>query len=160
MRAVTSYTPLVPSLIAPSPIGPLTITSNGKVITEVRFGKHTKETTTKDKILKQCKKELQQYFSEKWTTFTVPVAPEGTDFQKKIWKQMLRVPFGKTISYGELAKHAGRPKAIRAAASACGKNPIVILIPCHRIIASNGTLGGYSGGVRIKKWLLEHEERW
>ncbi len=109
------------------------------------------------RLLQQCAKELEEYFNGKRFTFTVPIAPKGTEFQEKVWAAMLRVPFGETISYKTLAKRAGKPKAIRAAASACGKNPILILIPCHRIVASDGTQGGYSGGISKKRWLLGHE---
>lgn len=145
------------SLVIPSPLGPLTLVSNGTAITGVRFGNHAKSTTMTNNILKKCTKELQEYFKGLRSKFSVAIAPESTDFQKKIWKEISRVPSGRTISYRELAKRTGRPKAIRAAASACGKNPIVILLPCHRIIASNGGFGGYSGGIERKKKLLKLE---
>jgi methylated-DNA-[protein]-cysteine S-methyltransferase len=148
----------MPSLVLSSPLGPLTLTSDGSGITGVDFGKHPKTTASGDKILEKCRKELQEYFSGKRSQFSVELLPEGTEFQKKIWKEMQKIPYGKTISYKLLAKRAGKPKAIRAAASACSKNPIVLLIPCHRIIASNGGLGGYSGGTSKKQWLLKHEQ--
>ncbi len=152
----------MPSLIIPSPLGPLTISCSGQVITSVEFGKKFAAVETGSvaslRVMKKCAKELGEYFNNERSTFTVPLAPIGTDFQKKVWKAMLRVSFGETISYKTLAKHAGKPKAIRASASACGKNPILILIPCHRIVASEGKIGGYSGGMAKKRWLLGHEK--
>ncbi len=154
----------MPSLVLSSPLGPLTLSSDGASITSIDFGKHAKTMTSGDKVLVKCRKELQEYFDGKRSAFSVAVSPEGTAFQKKIWKEMSRIPLGKTISYKELAKRAGKTKAIRAAASACGKNPIVLIIPCHRIIASRtaarmAALGGYSGGISKKRWLLKHEAK-
>lgn len=101
--------------------------------------------------------ELQEYFNSKRTHFTFTLQPQGTDFQKKVWQELRNIPFGKTISYMDLAKKLGDPKVIRAAASANGKNPLWIVIPCHRVIGSDGSLTGYAGGLFRKKWLLEHE---
>lgn len=101
--------------------------------------------------------ELNEYFSETRTDFTFKLQPQGTEFQKKVWQELTNIPFGKTISYMDLAKKLGDPKVIRAAASANGKNPLWIVIPCHRVIGSDGSLTGYAGGLWRKKWLLEHE---
>ncbi|MSR67873.1 methylated-DNA--[protein]-cysteine S-methyltransferase [Candidatus Peribacteria bacterium] len=147
----------MPSLVVPSPLGALTLTSDGSSITNIDFGKHAKTMASSDKVLMKCRKELQEYFDGKRSSFSATVSPEDTAFQKKVWREMLCIPYGSTISYKELSKRAGKPNAIRAAASACGKNPIVILVPCHRITASNGGIGGYSGGVEKKRWLLRHE---
>lgn len=107
--------------------------------------------------LKECVSELQQYFDGSIQEFTFKLNPEGTDFQKKIWKLLLTIPFGKTTTYLELSKQYGDVKAIRAVANANGKNPLWIVIPCHRVIGSDGSLTGYAGGLHRKKWLLEHE---
>jgi methylated-DNA-[protein]-cysteine S-methyltransferase len=102
-------------------------------------------------------KQFEEYFEGKRTQFDLKLAPEGTEFQKKVWKQLQEIQFGKTMSYQEMANQLGNPKLIRAAASANGKNPISIIIPCHRVIGSDGSLTGYAGGLHRKKWLLEHE---
>ena len=107
--------------------------------------------------LKEAVLQLQDYFDGKRTTFTFPLNPSGTDFQKKVWDELLHIPFGKTCSYLDLSKKLGDVKAIRAVASANGKNPLWIVIPCHRVIGSDGSLTGYAGGLWCKKWLLEHE---
>lgn len=107
--------------------------------------------------LKKAVKELNEYFSGSRTIFTFLMHPKGTDFQKKVWKALLEVPYGKTISYLELSKQLGDVKAIRAVASANGKNPLWIAVPCHRVIGSDGSLTGYAGGLWRKKWLLDHE---
>ena len=107
--------------------------------------------------LKEAVLQLQDYFDGKRTTFTFPLNPSGTDFQKKVWDELLHIPFGKTCSYLELSKKLGDVKAIRAVASANGKNPLWIVVPCHRVIGTDGSLTGYAGGLWRKKWLLEHE---
>ncbi len=150
---------MMPSLTLPSPLGVLTITSDGQAITSVAFGKQKSSKEKTDKVLLQCRKELKEYFGGRRQKFSVAISPQGTDFQRIIWREMLRVPYGKTISYSELSKRIGKPKAMRATGSACGRNPIVILIPCHRIIASGSGIGGYSGGLEKKRWLLEHEKK-
>lgn len=107
--------------------------------------------------LKDAVKQLQEYFEGKRTTFNFPINPKGTDFQQKVWKALLEIPYGKTTSYLELSKKLGDVKAIRAVASANGKNPLWIVVPCHRVIGSDSSLTGYAGGLWRKKWLLEHE---
>ena len=107
--------------------------------------------------LQECVTQLEEYFQKKRTTFSLKLNPQGTDFQKGVWKSLQGVQYGKTRSYLEQSKALGDVKAIRAVASANGKNPIWIVIPCHRIIGSNGSLTGYAGGLWRKRWLLEHE---
>ncbi len=107
--------------------------------------------------LKDAVTQLTDYFNGKRTRFTLKLSPKGTDFQKRVWKQLQEIPFGKTTNYQQMANKLGDPKVIRAAASANGKNPISIIIPCHRVIGSDGSLTGYAGGLHRKKWLLEHE---
>ena len=109
--------------------------------------------------LQQCCLELDEYFAGKRQHFDIQTTFEGTPFQHKVWQELLKIPYGKTISYADLAKAVKNPKACRAVGSANGKNPIAIIIPCHRVIASNGNLGGYAYGVEAKKQLLDLEEK-
>lgn len=109
-------------------------------------------------LLVRLEEELREYFEGKRKIFTLPLAPDGTPFQKKVWETLRIIPYGETISYAEEAKLFGNAKAIRAVASANGRNPISILIPCHRVIAAGGGLGGYSGGVWRKEFLLALEK--
>lgn len=109
------------------------------------------------KELEKCKHQLEEYFTGKRTSFDLKLNPQGTIFQQKVWQELLNVKFNTTRTYLEQTKAIGDVKAIRAVASANGKNPIAIVIPCHRIIGSNGSLTGYAGGLWRKKWLLDHE---
>jgi methylated-DNA-[protein]-cysteine S-methyltransferase len=109
------------------------------------------------KNLEEAVLQINDYFEGKRTSFTFKINPKGTDFQKKVWQELTNIPFGKTISYLDLAKKLGDVKVIRAAASANGKNPLWIVVPCHRVIGTDGSLTGYAGGLWRKKWLLEHE---
>ena len=109
------------------------------------------------KNLQKAVSQIQEYFDGKRIDFTFKCNPKGTRFQQKVWKELTNIPFGKTISYLDLAKKLGDPKVIRAAASANGKNPLWIVMPCHRVIGTDGSLTGYAGGLWRKKWLLEHE---
>ncbi len=107
--------------------------------------------------LKDCIRQLDEYFKGKRMTFDLPLIISGTDFQKKVWNELKKIPFGKTASYKEIALKAGNIKAVRAIGNANNKNKIAVIIPCHRVIGSDGKLSGYAGGVKRKKWLLEHE---
>ncbi len=107
--------------------------------------------------LKTAVNEFKNYFAGNHTAFTFKLNPSGTDFQKKIWQHLIEIPFGATTSYLKLSKKYGDPKAIRAVASANAKNPLWIVVPCHRVMGSDGSLTGYAGGLWRKKWLLEHE---
>lgn len=108
--------------------------------------------------LQEAIEQLQQYFTGELKEFDLKLNPQGTDFQKKVWQALQNIPYGRTTSYMDLAKKLGDPLAIRAVATANGKNPLWILIPCHRVIGSDGSLTGYAGGLWRKKWLLEHEQ--
>jgi methylated-DNA-[protein]-cysteine S-methyltransferase len=110
-------------------------------------------------VLHQCTEELIEFFNGRRKIFTVPVNQEGTEFQKRVWSELLEIPFGTTITYLDMAKRLGDSKSIRAAAAANGKNNIAIIVPCHRVIGSDKSLTGYSGGLWRKKWLLQHEFR-
>jgi len=108
-------------------------------------------------LLEDSVYQLKEYFEGKRTVFELQLNPQGTDFQKRVWDALLDIPYGKTISYFELSKTLGDVKAIRAVAAANGKNPLWIVVPCHRVIGSDGSLTGYAGGLHRKKWLLDHE---
>ena len=141
-----------------TPLGFTEIQGDENGISKIHVMNEDVEISTKiPKELKEAVLQLQEYFDGKRTTFTFPLNPSGTDFQKKVWQELLHIPFGKTCSYLELSKKLGDVKAIRAVASANGKNPLWIVVPCHRVIGTDGSLTGYAGGLWRKKWLLEHE---
>ncbi len=112
--------------------------------------------TTTD-VAKESVRQLSEYFSGNRTVFDLELAPVGTDFEREVWKQLLRIPFGVTVSYGEIADRLGDPGASRAVGTANARNPIAVVIPCHRVIGAGGDLTGYAGGLWRKKWLLAHE---
>ncbi len=116
-----------------------------------------KETDITPTALEDCARQLKEYFNGERQEFDLKLNPQGTEFQKKVWKQLEQIPYGKTCSYLDLSKILGDAKAIRAVANANGKNPLWIIVPCHRVIGSDGSLTGYAGGLHRKKWLLEHE---
>lgn len=141
-----------------SPLGITRITGDEHGIAEISVGNQGQEPTAKiPKALKEAAKQLTEYFDGKRTEFTFKLNPQGTDFQQKVWQKLLHIPFGKTVSYMDITKELGDVKAIRAVASANGKNPLWIVVPCHRVIGTDGSLTGYAGGLWRKKWLLEHE---
>lgn len=144
-----------------TPIGTAEIkgTSKGIISIKVLDKKLASFENTPD-VLKNCVKQLKEYFEGSRKTFSIQLNPEGTEFQKKVWNNLTKIPWGKTKTYLEQSKDYGDPKAIRAIASANGKNPIWIVIPCHRVIGSNGSLTGYAGGIWRKKWLLNHESEY
>ena len=144
-----------------SPVGILEIKSDGKAITNLNLLKNAPVVLQKatDPIIREACNQLDEYFAGKRQAFDLPLAPKGTPFQQAAWKQLLEIPYGQTISYSQEAKAIGRPKACRAVGSANGKNPIGIIIPCHRVIAADGSLGGYASGLDIKIQLLELEKK-
>lgn len=147
------------SVFIHTPIGVLEVIGNSEGLSAVVF-KDAETGAISKKIpqeLKDAVLQLQEYFEGKRKEFSLKLSPKGTDFQKRVWKQLEEIPFGKTMTYQQMANKLGDPKVIRAAASANGKNPISIIIPCHRVIGSDGSLTGYAGGLHRKKWLLEHE---
>ena len=143
-----------------SPLGILKITCSDEHVTAVLFceGDAGKENGSHP-LLQKCITQLDEYFFGKRKTFDLPLKQEGTEFQQQVWNLLLQIPFGKTISYHQLSLQYGDLKAIRAVASANGKNNLAIIVPCHRIIGSNQSLTGYAGGLWRKKWLLEHETK-
>jgi methylated-DNA-[protein]-cysteine S-methyltransferase len=140
-----------------SPIGLLELRAEDEFITAVCFVDEAKEEVILSSVLQKCALQLEEYFAGKRREFELPIRPEGTEFQRKVWAQLQHIPFGETISYLTLAKKLGDPKCIRAAGTANGKNPVSIIIPCHRVIGSNAKMIGYAGGLWRKKWLLNHE---
>lgn len=150
------------STIYESPIGKLTLASNGEALTQVEFESNRYPLPVhpvgNDKVLDKARRELDAYFAGKLKVFTVPVAPQGTAFQRKAWAALQKIPYGMTRSYGQQAKAIGSPSASRAVGAANGRNPIPVIIPCHRVIGSNGSLTGFGGGMERKQFLLDLEQ--
>jgi len=144
-------------LLIDSPIGPLTLSGTETALTKLTFGDVRQAGTCSAPVLEQAARELSEYFSGTRREFTVPLAPEGSDFQQKVWAALRSVPYGTTASYKDIAVQTGKPGAAVAVGQANSKNPIPIIIPCHRIIGTNGKLTGYTGGLHIKKALLRLE---
>lgn len=141
-----------------TPIGTAKITGNEYGISEITVLDEERPSTVNPLgIVGECMQQMNEYFNGERTEFSVKLNPKGTDFQKRVWNELLTVPFGQRTSYMKQTLQMGNKKAIRAVASANGKNPIWILIPCHRVVGSDGSLTGYAGGIWRKKWLLEHE---
>jgi methylated-DNA-[protein]-cysteine S-methyltransferase len=142
-----------------SPIGVLKISATDEQIVSVLFFDSTPEKVREETpLLNSCVQQLDEYFSHKRQQFDLSLLLNGTPFQKRVWDKLLGIPYGRTSSYLEIAIRIGNPKAIRAVGSANGKNPIAIIIPCHRVIGANGKLIGYGGGLWRKEWLLKHEQ--
>ncbi|BBE31716.1 methylated-DNA--protein-cysteine methyltransferase [Tepiditoga spiralis] len=139
-------------------LGPIKIEGKNEKITKVSFINEYIEINESPEYLKECKKQLEEYFLGKRKEFEVELELSGTDFQIKVWKELLKIPYGKTITYKELAKKVENPKGYRAVGNANNKNKIAIIIPCHRVILSNGGLGGYEGGIEKKSYLIDFEK--
>lgn len=148
-----------------SPTGELLLVSDGEALTDLHMtaGKYVpmigKDWVRDERlpVLTQTQRELDAYFQGKLRVFTMPLAPKGTDFQKRVWIALTKIPYGETRSYGQQAHSIGQPAAVRAVGAANGKNPIGIIVPCHRVIGANGTLTGYAGGLHNKEFLLKLE---
>ena len=140
-----------------TPLGIATIIGDENGISVISVSDEGEISSTIPTILQDAVSQLNAYFEGKRNDFDFKLNPKGTDFQQKVWKGLLEIPFGKTMSYMGLSKKLGDVKAIRAVASANGKNPLWIVVPCHRVIGTDGSLTGYAGGLWRKKWLLEHE---
>ena len=135
----------------------MVLKSDGQSITEISFAETNIQDANTCDILEDCIAQLENYLSGKTDTFDLPLQAEGTEFQKKVWAELLKIPYGETMTYMELAIKLGDSKAIRAVGTANGRNPIAILIPCHRVIGAGNKLTGYAGGIWRKKFLLELE---
>ena len=146
-----------------TPLGPLRVAGTAQGLTEVGFMEGERPPVQvphgrkEREILSEAQQQLQEYFEGRLRQFTLPVAPAGTPFQQRVWQELQKVPWGTTTSYGEIAKRIGQPTAVRAVGSANGRNPVAIVIPCHRVIGSDGSLTGYAGGLATKRRLLQLE---
>lgn len=140
-----------------TPLGIATVIGDENGIAVISVSDEGEVSETIPFELEEAVVQLQDYFEKKRTNFTFKLNPKGTDFQQKVWSALLEIPYGKTRTYLEQSKILGDVKAIRAVASANGRNPLWIVVPCHRVIGTNGSLTGYAGGLWRKKWLLEHE---
>ena len=144
-----------------SPLGPILLASNGNFLKRLAFiddpSALTHHTQATDGILEKAQQQISEWLQGQRQVFDIPCAPYGTDFQKSVWSALLTIPFGTTCSYKELAQKVGKPAAARAVGAANGQNPIALIIPCHRVIGSDGTLTGYAFGIQRKQRLLEFE---
>ena len=143
-----------------TPLGTMYLESDGTALVRACFVEQTnREASGTDEIEQLAARQLGEYFDGQRTEFTVPLKPSGTPFQRMVWKQLEHIPYGQTISYGEVAAAIGKPQAARAVGMACGRNPIWIFLPCHRVVGRNGELTGYAGGLMRKRWLLDWERQ-
>jgi methylated-DNA-[protein]-cysteine S-methyltransferase len=143
-----------------SPMGPVTVASTGKGIASIHFGNSVPDGSVTDpSVNDQTVEQLTEYFEGKRTQFDLQLDVEGTPFQKAVWDELLRIPYGETRTYGDIAKAIGRPGAARAVGMANHENPIAVVIPCHRVVGRDGSLTGYAGGLHLKAQLLSIERR-
>lgn len=148
-----------------SPIGKLLLTSDGEALAGLHMTEPTSDLAPRpeaawkqdDRVFVPVVEQLEAYFAGASVSFDLPTQMEGTAFQRRVWQELCQIPYGQTISYIELARRVGNPHASRAVGGANGRNPIAVIVPCHRVIAAGGGLGGYGGGLDRKRWLLEHE---
>ena len=145
-----------------SPIGQMIITANSNAVTSIFFVFDDTEMPPENSngVLEMCKQQLNEYFAGKRKVFDVSILQDGTEFQKKVWDELYKIPYGKTVSYNYIAERVGGKNMMRAVGSANGKNKISIIVPCHRVIGSDGSLTGYAGGMWRKEWLLKHEDKY
>ena len=148
----------------PSPIGDLYVAASERGLTCLLFDQwaHGPDRTGWEPddgsvILANARRQLGEYFDHQRTTFDLPLDMQGTPFQLQVWKQLTKIPYGQTTSYGEIAKRLGAPNGSRAVGAANGRNPVAVVVPCHRVIGANGDLTGFGGGMARKEWLLKHE---
>lgn len=141
-----------------TPIGTLCLEEDGEALTAIRLGPKCEEEQDESELLNEAKKQIMEYFAGKRTQFDLPLHMHGTEFQVKVWNALRQIPYGETRSYSEIAAAAGNPKACRAVGGANNKNPLLIVVPCHRVIGKNGSLVGFACGMDAKKHLLELEK--
>jgi len=150
----------------PSPVGKLLLAIDGQGLKHIHFetGRHQlvpgENWEPGAGALHEVRAQLKAYFAGKLTLFDLPLAPDGTEFQQRVWLQLLRVPYGTTTTYGEIARSLGDLQATRAVGAANGRNPLPIVVPCHRVIGANGDLTGFGGGLPVKRFLLDHEQKY
>lgn len=140
-----------------TPVGFIEVTGSAKGIRSLYFLNFRVKEMRTPACLKDCMEQLREYFAGRLSEFSLTVDLEGTPFQLKVWEETLKIPYGKTLSYQEVANRIGQPEAVRAVGGANGSNPVSVIVPCHRVLGANGKLVGYGGGLWRKKWLLEHE---
>ncbi|MBN2732631.1 MAG: methylated-DNA--[protein]-cysteine S-methyltransferase [Balneolaceae bacterium] len=144
-----------------SPIGVLKLEATDQALTAIKFSDDGQNAVNQPEpasaILEKARNQLKEFFDGHRQEFDIPLAPEGTDFEQQVWDQLKNIPFGKSITYTQLAQKLGDPNKVRAVGRANGQNPLPIIIPCHRVIGANNKLTGYAGGVERKRWLLQHE---
>ncbi len=140
-----------------SPIGLIEIGGTSEGITSLFFVEERRQGAVTNEVCEEAVRQLAEYFAGSRQEFDLPVALRGTEFQREVWQGLRNISFGQTVSYGDLARAIGRPSAVRAVGAANGDNPISIIVPCHRVIGSDGSLTGYGGGLERKEWLLRHE---
>ena len=144
-----------------SPLGPLRIVGSAQAVESIDWNLDrasvTTDTADSCPLLDECARQLQAYFDGRLTAFDLPVAPAGTNFQQRVWQRLMAIPFGHTLSYGQLAETIQPTTSPRAIGNAVGRNPISIVLPCHRVLGSRGDLTGFAGGLDRKEWLLTHE---
>ncbi len=161
---MTIYTAVIDS-----PIGDLLIRADSNGVREIHFqttmpkekcaGPSLRAKDARSGLVAETSQQLAAYFKGKLKEFDLPLSPEGTAFQRRVWEALRGIPYGETLSYGDLARRIGNPKACRAVGAANGRNPLPIVVPCHRVIGADGTLTGFGGGLPIKEQLLDHERR-
>ena len=151
-----------------TPLGPYTLVERDGFLTEVSpapelapiLPPHTPgQPYSRWPVLDEAARQLTEYFAGQRTVFTLPLRPQGTAFQQAVWREMAKIPYGQTRTYGQLAAAIGRPKASRAVGGACHRNPLGIVLPCHRVVGANGSLTGYAGGLAVKEFLLQLEQQ-
>jgi methylated-DNA-[protein]-cysteine S-methyltransferase len=152
---------MLTTLTIDSPLGQLRLLADGDELTGLYLPRQPapEAPEARTPVLARTAAQLAEYFAGERRDFDIPIAPHGTDFQQRVWRELVKIPFGETRTYGELAHALDHPTASRAVGAANGKNPLSILVPCHRVIAGSGALTGYAGGIAAKRWLLEHEAR-
>lgn len=146
----------MPCLFYDSPIGPMTLVQEGEALARLDFDVPSQPEEATPLLLEACR-QLREYFAGERKAFALPLAPAGTEFQKKVWAALRDIPWGETRSYGDIARAIGKPAACRAVGMANGRNPLPVFIPCHRVIGTNGSITGYSGGLEKKRFLLRLE---
>ncbi|WP_088329394.1 methylated-DNA--[protein]-cysteine S-methyltransferase [Lacimicrobium sp. SS2-24] len=147
------------SLFMPTPLGLLAIRASEHHVQRIEFVDDEDTTPAAEPLLIEAKNQLQQYFDGQRRAFTLPLAAQGTAFQQTVWQALTHIDYGQTASYAQIADAISKPKAVRAVGAANGRNPLAIVVPCHRIIGKDGSLTGYAGGLTRKAWLLELEQR-
>lgn len=163
MKKGTVLSTSIEQIALETPAGKLILSAENGAITAISLAKETDmplpSTSQNESVLRWAAKELLEYFDGTRNSFAFPMKAQGTPFQKSVWGALLQIPYGETRSYGEIAQAVQNPKGSRAVGMACNKNPIMIAVPCHRVVGANGSLTGYALGTDLKKTLLDHEKR-